>query len=180
MWLILIPGVVFGTIDVLLPLRLDELGATAAAIAAVFLIAAGLEALAAPLAGRVSDRRGRMTPIRIAIAGSTVLLCVLGLPDAAWLAGVLFILGSPVIGIIWSPAMAMLSDGADVAGIDQALAFGVVNLGWGLGHTIGALGGAALGEAAGDTVAYVTLAGACALTLAALGGRRGVPAEAGA
>ena len=174
MWLILVPGVIFGTIDVLVPLRLDELGAGAGAIAAAFLIAAAFEAIVSPLAGRFSDRRGRMVPIRFSIAGSIVVLCLLGLPETAWVVAALLVLGSAVVGVLWSPAMAMMSDGAESAGIDQALAFGVVNLGWGLGHTIGALGGAGLGEAASDTTAYLVLAAVCAATLVALNGRRDV------
>src|SRR3954454_16220196 len=58
-WLMSIPGLLFGTIGVLAPLRMHELGAGAVAIAACFLAAAGLEALVTPIAGRVSDQRGR-------------------------------------------------------------------------------------------------------------------------
>jgi predicted MFS family arabinose efflux permease len=177
MWLILVPGMVFGTLDVLVPLRLDDLGAGAGAIAAIFLVAAGVEALVSPFAGRVSDRRGRMAPLRFGMAGSMVVLCVIGAPSAIWLLGLTLVVGSAVVGVLWSPAMAMLSDSAETAAIDQALAFGVVNLGWGLGHTIGALGGAGLGEAVSDTAAYLVLAAVCALTLVALNGRRDVVVE---
>src|ERR687895_15355 len=69
MWLTALPGLLFGTLTVLGPLRLDELGAGAAAIAAAFLVAAALEAVAAPLIGRLSDRRGRMLPSVLGVAG---------------------------------------------------------------------------------------------------------------
>jgi predicted MFS family arabinose efflux permease len=59
-WLIAVPGLVFGTISVLGPLRLDELGLGAAAIGATWLCAALLEAGVSPVVGRVSDRRGRL------------------------------------------------------------------------------------------------------------------------
>ena len=49
--LITVPGLLFGTLSVLGPLRLDELGAGAAAIGAVWLIAAGLEAIVSPSPG---------------------------------------------------------------------------------------------------------------------------------
>ncbi len=52
MVLILVPGLLFGAIEVLVPLKLDDLGAGSGAIAAVFLLAAGLEAIVAPVAGR--------------------------------------------------------------------------------------------------------------------------------
>src|SRR3954451_895527 len=41
--LITVPGLLFGTLSVLGPLRLDELGATTAAIGAIWLMSAGLE-----------------------------------------------------------------------------------------------------------------------------------------
>ena len=62
MWLIAVPGLLFGTIGVLAPLRLDDLGVGAAAIGAVWLAAALLEATVSPIVGRVSDRRGRLFP----------------------------------------------------------------------------------------------------------------------
>ena len=43
----------------LIPLRLDELGATGVGVGAAFFIAAAIEAFTAPAIGRVSDRRGR-------------------------------------------------------------------------------------------------------------------------
>jgi MFS family permease len=174
MALILIPGMVFGAIDVLLPLRLDELGAGAGAIAAVFLIAALTEATVAPVAGRLSDRYGRLMPSKVGLAASTVAALVLILPDRAWVLGLVFVIAAPAIGILWSPAMAMLSDGAEGAGVDQGLAFGFVNLGWGLGHTIGATGGPGLAELSSDAVAYAALAAICAVALIALV-RRGEP-----
>jgi MFS family permease len=51
MWLIVLVGLMFGTLDVLAPLRLDELGATAAVIGATFLAAAALEAGESPFIG---------------------------------------------------------------------------------------------------------------------------------
>src|SRR3954453_23451302 len=61
--LVTIPGLLFGTMSVLGPLELDHLGASSAAIGATWLFAAGFEALVSPLAGRFSDRHGRMAPL---------------------------------------------------------------------------------------------------------------------
>ena len=63
-WLMCLPGLLFGTLNVLAPLRMDSLGAGAAVIAGCFLVAAGLEAIVAPVVGRISDRRGRRAPAR--------------------------------------------------------------------------------------------------------------------
>src|SRR5829696_6479161 len=41
-WLMILPGLLFGTLNVLAPLRMDEIGVGAAVIARCFLVAAGL------------------------------------------------------------------------------------------------------------------------------------------
>jgi MFS family permease len=159
-------------------LRLDELGAAAGAIAAVFLVAALTEAVVAPVAGRISDRYGRLMPSKVGLAASTVAALALIAPERAWVLGVIVVFAAPAIGILWSPAMAMLSDAAEGAGVDQGLAFGFVNLGWGMGHTIGATGGPALAEAASDAVTYCALAAICVVALAALLRRDPLPEPA--
>ena len=82
--------------------------------------------------------------------------------------GVLIVLGSPVIGLLWAPSMSMLSDGADAVGLEQGLAFGLMNLTWATGQAIGDIGGARLGQAAGDEVAYLVLSAICLAAFIAL------------
>ena len=171
MWLTTLPGVLFGTVAVLGPLRMDELGAGAAAIAAAFLIAAAFEAVIAPLIGRLSDRRGRLVPSVIGVAGGGLVMALLPWPSSALTLGILIVFAGPLIGMLYTPAMAMLSDGAEAAGVAQGFAFALVNLAWATGQTAGAAGSARLADAAGDRVPYLLLAGICALTLAALARR---------
>ena len=174
MWLTTLPGVLFGTVAVLGPLRLDELGAGAAAIAAAFLTAAALEAVVAPMIGRLSDRRGRFVPSLIGVAGGGLIMLLLPWPESAWGLGVLIVFAGPLIGLLYTPAMAMLSDGADHAGVSQGFAFALVNLAWATGQTAGAAGSARLADATDDRVPYLVLAAVCAITLAALLRRRAV------
>jgi MFS family permease len=168
MWLTTLPGVLFGTVAVLGPLRLDELGAGAAAIAAAFLAAAALEALVAPMIGRLSDRRGRLVPSIIGVAGGGLMMLILPWPESAWGLGIVIVFAGPLIGMLYTPAMAMLSDGADHAGVAQGFAFALVNLAWATGQTAGAAGSARLADAAGDQVPYLILAAVCAITLTGL------------
>jgi MFS family permease len=168
MWLTALPGVLFSTMAVLGSLRLDELGATAVAIAAVFLVAAALEAAAGPFIGRLSDRRGRLIPSVMGVAGGGTAMALLPWPGSAWLLAILIVLAAPAIGILYAPAMAMLSDGAEAFGIAQGFAFALVNLAWATGQTIGAAGSARLADVAGDRLPYLLLAGVCAATLAVL------------
>lgn len=174
MWLTTLPGLLFGTVAVLGPLRLDELGAGATAIAAAFLAAAAIEAIVAPVIGRLSDRRGRFLPSVIGVAGGGLIMLLLPWPESAWGLGVLIVFAGPAIGLLYTPAMAMLSDGADHAGVSQGFAFALVNLAWATGQTAGAAGSARLADATDDHVPYLVLAAMCALTLAALLRRRAV------
>jgi MFS family permease len=170
-WLMIIPGLMFGTLNVLGALRLDALGAGTAAIAACFLAASALEAVVAPVAGRVSDRRGRRAPAIVGLAAAAVVMALLPWPDSAWQLGALIVLAAPAIGILWSPAIAVMSDGAERHGIEQAIAFAFVNVAWALGQTAGAAGSARLADATSDRVPFLLLAGIGALTAMAL--RRG-------
>ncbi len=168
MWLTTLPGVLFGTVAVLGPLRLDELGAGAAAIAAAFLAAAALEAIVAPMIGRLSDRRGRFLPSLIGVAGGGLIMLLLPWPESVLGLSVLIVFAGPLIGLLYTPAMAMLSDGADHAGVAQGFAFALVNLAWATGQTAGAAGSARLADATNDHVPYLVLAAVCAITLVAL------------
>jgi len=166
-----IPGLLFGTVSVLGPLRLNELGATTAAIGAVWLVAAALEAIVSPLAGRFSDRRGPLAPLLGGLVGGAITFALLPWPQTALLLALLIVVGSPMIGLLWAPAMAMLSDGADAVGLEQGLAFGLMNLTWASGQTLGDVGGSRLGEAAGDEVAYLVLSAICLAAFALLRAR---------
>jgi MFS family permease len=167
-WLMCVPGLLFGTLNVLAPLRMDALGAGAAVIAGCFLVAAALEAVVAPVVGRISDRRGRRAPARAGLAAGAVVMALLPWPTEAWQLGALIVLAAPAIGILWSPAIATISDGAERHGIEQAIAFAFVNVAWAFGQTAGAAGSAGLAEATTDRVPYLLLAAACAVTFTAL------------
>ena len=132
------PGLLFGTVGVLAPLRLDDLGAGAGVIGAAFLAAGALESGVSPVVGRVSDRRGRLFPCLIALAAGATLMLLFPLPQQVWQLILLVVLAAPTIGMLWAPAMAMLSDGAEALGIAQGFAFALSNLGWSMGYTIGA------------------------------------------
>jgi len=164
MWLVALPGLIFGTIGVLAPLRLDVLGAGATVIALVFLGAAALEAIASPLAGRVADRRGRLLPAAAGVSAAVLPLALMPWPDAVWAVGVLVVLTGPAVGVLWAPALAMLSDVAEGHGIALGMAFAVMNLAWAGGHAIGAAGSARIAERAGDPVPFLLLSVMCAMS----------------
>jgi MFS family permease len=175
-WLFTLPALFAGVIEVLVPLRLDDLGASGAAIGAVFLVTAAVEAVLSPLAGRVSDRRGRLFPIRAGLTGAVVMAVLLPLPGTVLLLGVAVLFTFASLGAFWAPAMAMLSDASEDAGLDLALAFSISNLAWAAGHLVGSGAGGALADATSDAVPYGLLGLVCAATLAGvIGLGRGAP-----
>jgi predicted MFS family arabinose efflux permease len=175
-WLIAVPGLLFGTIGVLAPLRLDELGVGATVIGAAWLGAALLESGVSPIVGRVSDRRGRLPPMLIGLAIGAALMLLFPWPNAAWQLIVLVVLAAPSVGMLWAPSMALLSDGAESLGIAQGLAFALSNLGWSIGQTIGAAASARLADATSDAVPYLLFSGVCCATIAILARARRAPA----
>jgi MFS family permease len=168
MWITLLAGLGFGVLDVLAPLRLNSLGASAVVIGAAFLGAAAVETGLSPLVGRLSDRRGALTPIRISLvlAVALTLLAPL-LAPAALLVGLL-IVGMPAFGTLYTPAAALLSAGADRLQLNQGLAFGLSNLAWASGQGAGSAASGVLAQATSDLVPYLLLAGACVATLVVL------------
>jgi MFS family permease len=167
MWLTLLAGLGFGVVDVLAPLRLSRLGAAATVIGATFLAAAAIEAGISPLAGRLSDRRGALLPIRLALAAAAaVSLVVPLLPSVSWLVVVL-IAGMPCYGALFAPATALLSAGAHRLSLNQGLAFGLANLAWASGQAVAAAASGALAQATSDLVPYALLAAILLATLAA-------------
>jgi len=168
MWLVAIPAVASGAINVLGPLRLGELGAGAAAIGATFLVAAAVEASMSPAVGRLSDRRGRMLPLRVGLGAAAVALLLFTLPETGLLLACVIVLQTVALGTFWAPAMAMLSDAADTHGMSQGYALALVNFAWAAGQIAGAAGGGALAKAVGDGVPFALASALCAATLGLL------------
>jgi MFS family permease len=167
-WLFTLPAIFAGAIEVLAPLRFDELGASGALIGLIFLLVAGAEAVLSPVSGRLSDRHGRLAPIRIGLAGAVVMGAVMPLPGTVVLLAFALLATVSALGAFWAPAMALLSDASETAGLDLALAFGLSNLAWASGHMAGSAGGAALADATADALPYGLLGVACAVTLVAV------------
>lgn len=167
-WFVALPGLFFGTLGVLGPLRLDALGWGAVAIGATWLVAAGLEGSLAPVIGRVSDRRGRLAPLRAGLVGSIPVAAAIPWLPRAWLLALFVVLSGLTFGTFWTPAMSLLSDSAEALGLEHAYAFALVNMAWAPGAVAGAAAGGAVAEATSDAVPYLVLAAACVLSLAAL------------
>jgi MFS family permease len=167
-WFVTLPALLFSTMNVLVSLRLDVLGMSAVGISAVFLISAAVEAVLNPAAGRISDQRGRLLPIRAGLAGSAVATALLPWPDSRWVLAVLVVFASMAFGVFWTPAMSHLADLAERRRLDYAYGFALVNIAWAPGQAVGAALGGGLARATSDAVPYLLLSGLCVLSLAAV------------
>jgi len=166
LWLTMLAGMAFGVFNVLAPLRLAHLGATAIVIAGTFLVASAIEGALSPLAGRLADRRSPVVPITILLAAGALVSAVTPMLGTVRLLVLVLVVGLPAFGALFAPAMALLSDGAHHEKLDQGLAFGLGNLAWASGQAIAAAGGGALAQARSDRFTYWLLASACLVTFA--------------
>ncbi len=167
LWLNTLPAYLFGMIAVLAPLALasDSLGP--AAIAAVFLGAGMVEVVLNPIIGRVSDRRGRLVPIRFFLALGVLASVALALATRPAATVPAVVLAAIAFGGFYTPGMALISYRAESAGLAQGMAFGVMNAAWSVGEMTGPSLGGRLADVYGDGAAYLTGAVLCGGTLAA-------------
>jgi MFS family permease len=174
LWLILLPALLFGTQSVLVPLRLSDLGFGSVAIGAVFLVSAAGEAMLAPVVGRVSDRRGRLVPLRVGLGTSAVVAAILPWPSRGFVLAVVVVVAGCAFGTFWAPAMAWLTDAAEHRGLETAYIFALINLAWAPGQALGAAVGGAVAQATSDAVPWLTLSVFCVGTLVVLARRPAV------
>jgi MFS family permease len=165
LWLTMLAGLAFGVIDVLAPLRMSRLGVTGLIIAGTFLASAAVEAALSPVAGRAADRHGAIVPVRFSLVGAVAISLLAPTLASAWVLIPVLIVGMPSFGTLFTPAMTLVSEGAQDRHLDQGLAFGLGNLVWAAGQAIASSGGGALAQATTDLVPYCLLAAACLVTL---------------
>jgi MFS family permease len=165
LWLLLLGAFLFGVISVLVPLHLARAGWGPAAIGAVWLVGAALEAAQSPFVGRVCDRRGPLTPVRwsLALGALASLTLLVDVPALAY--AVLVVGASATYGLLFTPAFALIADGAERVGLAHGVAFGLMNAAWALGAMVGPAAAGALAEVAGEDLPLALAAGACAIAL---------------
>jgi MFS family permease len=175
LWLILMPALLFGVLDVLVPLQLHGRGWGAIGIGALFIGAAAVETALNPVLGRLTDRHGPLRPVRAALLGSVAVSGALAWATDPALVAPFVVAASIAYGAFYTPGLALISSGAEQSGLAQGLAFGLTNICWAVGALIGPAAGGALANAGGDSVPYLALAGLCLATYAATRARRAEP-----
>ncbi|MGN6587319.1 MAG: MFS transporter [Solirubrobacterales bacterium] len=159
------PSVMFGAIEVLVPLRIDSLGGGHGLIAAGFIAGAGLEALLGPVSGWLSDRVGRRIPYVCGLAICT--LAMVGIAEVGTLEGVIagLVFTSLGAGLCFAPALTLTSDVAEKSKLHQGFAAGVSNMAWAAGQVIGGIGAGAVASFTGNSAPSLTIALLLAVTV---------------
>jgi MFS family permease len=166
--LMAVPSLLFGILSVLGPLHLSNAGWGAAAIGGVWLTGAALEAIQAPLVGRLMDRRGRLLPVRVSLAGGALVSLGLAADSRPLVYVPLVVVAATFYGVLFTPAFALIADGAEAVGLAQGMAFGLMNAAWAVGALIGPAAGGAVAAATGDWIPFVLAAALCASALVAV------------
>lgn len=160
-----VPSVMFGAIEVLVPLRIDSLGGSHGVIAAGFIVGAALEATLAPLAGRISDRVGRRLPYVSGLAICAV--AMIAIATVTSLAGVIagLVVTSLGAGLCFAPALTLISDVAEESSLHQGFAAGLSNMAWASGQVLGGIGGGVVASLTGNAEPSFAIALLLALTV---------------
>src|SRR5205809_720518 len=107
---------------------------------------------------------------------STIYIILLPLPSNTTLLFTLIIITNPLFKLSYPPAGAMISHGAESAGLAQGYAFALFNIAWAGGQVVNNAGCAGLAQATTDAVPYVVLSLVCVGTLVTVK-RRGPRAQ---
>ncbi|HEY3578279.1 MAG TPA: MFS transporter [Gaiellaceae bacterium] len=164
--LMALPALLFGVLSTLAPLHLAAAGWGAAAIGGVWLVGASLETVLSPVAGRVLDRRGFLLPIQTALVAAVALSVGLALGPRPLVYVPLVVVAGGAYGVLFTPAFALIAEGAERTGLPQGMAFGLMNAAWASGALIGPAAGGAIATASGDVVPFLVAAAFCAAALA--------------
>jgi MFS family permease len=164
--LMALPSLLWGVLSTLAPLQLSDFGWGAAAIGAVWLVGAAFETALSPLTGRMIDRRGVLVPVQLALLISVAVSIGLAATPRPLVYVPLLIAASGAYGVLFTPAFALIAEGAERSELPQGMAFGVMNAAWASGALIGPAVGGAVAAATGDVVPYLVSAVLCAAALA--------------
>lgn len=165
--LMALPSLLFGVLSTLAPLRLADAGWGAAAIGGVWLVGASLETVLSPVAGRVLDRRGVLLPVQSGLVAAVAVSIGLAASPRPLVYVPLVVLAGGAYGVLFTPAFALIAEGAERSGLPQGMAFGLMNAAWASGALVGPAVGGAVADASGDVVPFLVAAGMCAVALAA-------------
>jgi MFS family permease len=160
--LLLVIGIVGGTLWSLVPLLVAHRNGGAGVIAAILAVSYTLAALMNVVLGRISDRFGRLLPTLVGLAIAAALLPAIPFLGPLYALFIVSVAAQSVISALWTPTAAMVSDGAEGSAAGQAVGVATMNAAWAAGGATGPILAAWLADAAGFPLPFALAGALCA------------------
>jgi MFS family permease len=103
--------------------------------------------------------------VRVALAVGALVSFALATGARPLFYAPLIVVAAVAYGALFTPAFAMIADGADHTGLAQGMAFGLMSAAWAMGAAAGPAAGGAIANATGDWFPFVLGAVLCASIL---------------
>lgn len=171
----LLVGAIFGMVNTMVPLRLDDAGFDELAVSATFLISAVVAGVVAPLIGWLSDRADRAQLVALGLLGVAPGLLLIGLAgDPLVIAGLTIVTFGVAVIATTVPLTALTTEVAERAGMTLGPIAGLVAVTLSGGEMLGAPATATAADARGDSFPFAVAAGVALLAMALIlrGARR--------
>jgi MFS family permease len=160
--LLLVIGVVGGTLWSLVPLLVAQRNGGAGVIAAILALSYLISAVLNVYFGRVSDRLGRLLPTLVGLAIAAALLPVIPYLGPLYAVFIFSVAAQSMTSALWTPTAAMVSDGAEGTAAGQAVGVATMNAAWAAGGASGPVLAAWLADAAGFPLPFALAGALCA------------------
>ena len=166
--LLLVVGVVGGTMWSLMPLLVADRRGSAGVIAAILAVSYLLAALLNVFIGRASDRIGRLAPTLAGLVVAAALLPFVPAIQSLLPLAIACVAAQSVVAALWTPTAAMVSDGAEAGASGQAVGVAALNAAWAAGGAGGPVLAAWLADASGFALPFVLAGGLCVMSAVVL------------
>jgi len=166
--LVTVPPLIAAAVITIVPLQLDDLGASEAAIDAALLVGALLSAVCCVYAGNFADARGHFWPVILGALACVLTLAAMAAADTVLAISLAFIIFESLgLGFFWIPLMSLFTERGEALNMEPATVALLLNLAITLAYTLGPPLLTGVQEAASVSAAYLAMVG---LTLVAMGG----------
>lgn len=168
-WLLLVEAGAIGALYVLVPLRLDELGASGGTIGVTFTLAALLAVLTTRVTGRASDRHGPWPSVAVTLLASILALGAMSLAGSAVALAALVVVGvGAALVPLGVPACMLIIRGAEHEGVSVGVTSIVMTACFAAGEVVGGPLAAWLSGVTSASAPYAIVALLELMTLAVL------------
>ena len=158
LWLMFFVGTLGGVVNLLVPLRLDDLGVSAGSIGIAFTATTALFVLTSIQIQRLGNRVPLLAASGVAALGLGAALLLPVVAGSALLLIVFLVLRAPLWSAVSTISNPLCAHGAELACVGTGFGLAVMNLCWAAGNLGGPLAGGALAGAAGDRPVFALLA----------------------